>query len=193
MDELKCVNCKHYHARTEPQLCTNMYCTCDESNFIPLSKSVDFDGAKSFEYYQNVIQNMTDIYERIRYMLEFIPDMRNTDDWEFVNQYWHYYLNFCTGMPYTTEIYNRIHNEAEPDDLTRMRRKVCEPERQAIILLQQEIIDDKLDENSPRYWSIQSEIKQIIKDAKYLPTDMKLLRAKGIKETAVKEALLETV
>lgn len=198
MTENKCTNCNHYHASTKPHVCTLLNCDkhCDEFSFVP-EKSTESENTKSFEYYQSVIQKLTDMEERIRYMLECIPGMRNTDDWELENQYWHYYINYCTGMVYTVEIFNIIHNEAQPDSITRMRRKICQPDHQAIVKLQKEIEGNwengipPLTPNDGRYWEIQREIKNIIKESKYLPTDMELLKSKGIKEVAVKEALLD--
>lgn len=190
MTSEKCGNCDHYHAGSDPNLCTLLHCDCDEKSFRPLCDKIN--GVETFQYYQSVIQKLEDMRERIRYMLLNIPDMRNTDDWEFENQYWHYYLNFCTGMTFSVEIFHAIHTEAQPDLISRMRRKICEPERQAIVILQQEIIVDKLTNKDGRYWEIQSEIKRIIREAKFLPTDYELLKAKGIKEFAVKEALLES-
>ena len=195
MGAQKCNNCDHYHAPTEPFVCTLLQCDCDEKSFVP--KDENIGELKSFAYYQNVIQRLEEIEERIRYMLEVIPGMRNTDDWEFVNQYWHYYLNFCTGMVFSGEIFNTIHNEAQPDSLTRMRRKICQPDHQAIVELQKEIAGDPengippLTKNDGRFWEIQSLIKTVIKESKYLPTDFELLKNKGIKEVAVKEALLD--
>lgn len=185
---MKCANCDHHHATTEPHVCTLLNCSCNEQSFVPLESQND--SAQTFQYYQSVVQKLGDIEERIRYMLECIPGMRNTDDWQFVNQYWHYYLNFCTGDEYTTKIYNMIHKDAIPDHITRMRRKICQPEHQAIIILQQEIKDKELTPNHPEYWNIKHEIKQLLKNSTYLPTDPELLRTKGIKEDAVKESVM---
>jgi len=188
---MKCANCQHHHAEKEPHVCTLLNCdkNCDENSFVPLTESDEITD-ETFQYYQSVIVKLNDIEERIRYMLDCIPGMRNTDDWQFINQYWHYYLGFCAGMPYTVQLYNKIHNEAQPDSITRMRRKICEPERTAIVILQDEIKNDKLTNKDRRYWLIQSEIDQLLKESKYLPTDRKLLKSKGIKEDATKEAVL---
>lgn len=183
----ECVNCTHQHAASKPHVCTLLNCPCDETTFVPL---VPIDTEKSFEYYQNRIMNLKDIEERIRYMLEFIPGMRNTDDWQFVTQYWHYYLGFCTGMLFTTELYNKMHMEAQPDSITRMRRKICEPDRTAILILQDELKNGELTNKDGQYWNLHSEIDRLLKESKYLPTDKELLRSKGIKEEATKEAVL---
>ena len=185
---MKCKNCNHHHAEKEPELCTLLWCDCDEKTFEPIESNQNTE--ETFQYYQNIIAKLKDIEERIRYMLDCIPGMRNTDDWVFVNQYWHYYLGFCPGMPYTVQLFNTIHKEAQPDSITRMRRKICEPERTAIVILQDEIIHDELTNKDRRYWLIQSEIDQLLKESKYLPTDRKLLKSKGIKEDATKEAVL---
>ena len=185
---MKCKTCNHQHASKEPHVCTLLHCTCDESTFEPLE--IDSDSAENFLYYQRTVQKLNDMEERIRYMLEHIPGMRNTDDWQFENQYWHYYLNFCTGKPYTTEIYNAIHKEAQPDMITRMRRKICQPDHQAIVILQDEIKDNELTPNHPRYHTIKYEINKIIKESIYLPTDPDLLKKKGIKQDAIIESVL---
>lgn len=185
---MRCKTCNHQHAETFPELCTLFDCKCDENDFEP--ETTTNISSQSFEYYVSRIARLTDVEDKIRYMLEVIPGMRNTDDWQFVNQYWHYHLGFCVGMPYTNEVYNKIHTEAQPDSITRMRRKICQPDHQAIVVLQDEMKDDEITEKDGRYWEIKREIKRIIDESKYLPTDVELLRAKGIKEDATKEAVL---
>lgn len=193
---VECANCRHQHAPTWPELCTLLGCDCDEKTFVPLTKSNDKIDAASFEYYVGIIAKLTDIELRIRYMLEHIPGMRNTDDWQFVNQYWHYYLGFCTGMIFTTELYNKIHNESTPDSITRMRRKICQPDHQAIVILQEQLKGNPDEGIAPltpkdgRYYEVHREIKRIISESKYLPTDLKLLKSKGIKADATKEAVM---
>ena len=187
LEDTKCGNCGHHHARTYPHVCTLLNCTCEDDEFVPFTKSTRH--AKSFSYYSDVIRKMKDTETRIRFMLEEVPGMRNTDDWQFLNYYWNYYLGFKVGATYTMERRVQIGAEALPETVRRMKQKVCESELGPLLECNREITEKELTKNDPRFWEIQSEIVKIIKESRYIPTDTDLLRAKGIKHDAIVEAV----
>lgn len=112
---MKCNNCNHYHASTEPYVCTLLSCTCNDTTF------ERYDEKKSFQYYISVIEQFDTIYAKIKYLLEEIPKFRNYGNKQFVFAYWHYNNNFCPGMKLEIPIYNELD---DPESIRRCKQKI---------------------------------------------------------------------
>jgi len=113
----KCNNCTHYHASTEPFVCTLLNCSCDENSFEPYIEK------KSFQYYTSVIESFESVHEKIKYLLTEIPEFRNYTNKDFVFAFWHYNNNFCPGMKLEIPIYTEL---ADPETIRRCKQKVVE-------------------------------------------------------------------
>jgi hypothetical protein len=114
---MKCNNCSHYHAATEPHVCTLLNCKCDENTFEP------YQERRSFQYYTSVIEQFETLYDKIKYLLEEIPELRNYGNKDFVFAYWHYNNNFCPGMKLEIPVYKELN---DPESIRRCKQKVVE-------------------------------------------------------------------
>ena len=66
---------------------------------------------------------MRPIHEKIKYLLEEIPEFRNYSNKQFVFAYWHYNNNFCPGMKLEIPTYQEL---ADPETIRRCKQKVVE-------------------------------------------------------------------
>ena len=114
---MRCDNCNHHHAETQPHVCTLLQCACDENSFEAHEEK------KSFQYYVSVIEQFETVHEKIKYLLEEIPEFRNYSNKQFVFTYWHYNNNFCPGMRLEIPIYQEL---IDPETIRRCKQKVVE-------------------------------------------------------------------
>ena len=186
---IKCDRCGHFHVG-DPCVCTLINCDCpplDAAKYKPQVKTV---------YHQQVLAGLKEMDEKIEYMLKEVPGFRNTDDWAFITNYWHYNLGFCTGMMFTGEVYARIRTEANPESIRRCRQKVCQNELAPLLDLQAMLKDLKLTSQKTgqdcrlEIMQVQKRMHEHIAECELIPTDAKLLANKGIKMEAFTEYAL---
>ena len=144
--------------------------------------------SRDFIYQQQVIAKFTDVESRIRYILENIHGARNLDDFDFLCLYWKLALGFGTGDLFTEEMRDEIKKSAIPETIRRCHQKICHPELTTAL----EFIEAmyKAGKYSQGWYYGQTLLKKFLKTCKYIPTDWKLLRKKGIKEDAIKEFVI---
>jgi len=114
----KCSTCGHYHQPdNDTKVCTLLSCTCDITKFTPEIKT------KSFAQYNRAINSFTKVADKIRYLLEEIPQFRELTNKQFVFAYWHYNNGFCPGMELHISTYYDL---TDPETIRRCKQKVVE-------------------------------------------------------------------
>lgn len=182
-----CLRCEHTHSPIGGKCFVNLKsdgrdCQCDQESFVPQKPDQAY---KSEQYHFQVLNQMQDMTKRVTYTILSIEGARDLPDWKFENLCWRYWLGFKTGMIYTDEISEKIWYEAQPDTISRCRRKVCEGELNVLREFQERLQNTK--EFSPEYWQITEELKVFWKNSKFVPRDKEYLKAKGIKESTIFE------
>lgn len=110
-----CLRCSHHHEVAGDQLvCGQKMCFCDK-----------FANADTLELtkHQAVLDQMDKVKEKIAYMLENIPELRNLSNKAFVFCFWHYNHNFCTGMVLSGKQYYEFE---DPEIIRRAKQKLVE-------------------------------------------------------------------
>lgn len=189
----ECLRCKHMHSNVDGVCFENLKtngrgCICDSQSYVPKEhKSGQFIPE---QYHIEVLQKMQDISLKVKYLLESINGSRNLPNWAYILRCWHYFLGFKIGMSLNEYWVERINAEADPETLRRTRQKVCQPELDQLREFQKRL--QAVREHSQEYWNITNELKEFWKNAKYIPDNFELLRAKRIKESAIFEyAIME--
>lgn len=183
-----CLRCTHMHSNVDGVCFVNLKtngrdCDCDSQSYVPENhRPGEF---LPEQYHFEVLQKMTDITQRVKYLIEAIEGVRNMTNWQFVVAAWRYFIGFKIGMSLNEYWFDRIRLEADPETLRRTRQKVCEPELEMLREFQERLQNVK--EFSNEYWNITKEIKEFWKNAKYVPDSFDLLRAKRIKQDAIFE------
>jgi hypothetical protein len=97
-------------------VCSDQMCFCEK-----------FVNADSLELtkHQSVLDQMDKVKEKIAYMLENIPELRNLSNKAFVFCYYHYNNGFCTGMVLTGKKYYEL---SDPEIIRRTKQKLVEKE-----------------------------------------------------------------
>ena len=114
----KCSICHHYHrSDNDTKVCTLLSCSCDITKFQPELET------KSLDYYQSVINSFETIAEKIKYLLQEIPQFRDLNNKQFIFAYWHYNNNFCPGMKLEIPVYIEL---TDPETIRRCKQKVVE-------------------------------------------------------------------
>ncbi len=114
----KCSTCHHYHESDgDTKVCTLLDCSCDITKFQPELET------KSLDYYQNVINTFSNIADKIKYLLDEIPQFRDLTNKQFIFAYWHYNNNFCPGMKLEISTYSHL---TDPETIRRCKQKVVE-------------------------------------------------------------------
>lgn len=192
----KCGRCLHNHSDVDGACIERLRpngaaCDCTPELFIPFNPKEP--GYRNFAYHQSVVQKMSDTEERVRYLIEAVTGARNCTNWEFITLCWHYFIGFTIGMQLDQVWFERIAKECEPETIRRCRQKVCHPELEQLKLFQEELKElEKQNKNhTSEYWQVQDQIKEFWKTAKYIPNDIALLKAKGIKESGIFEWSIE--
>ena len=140
---MKCNNCNHHHAESEPHVCTLLDCNCDQDSFAP------FQETKGIDYYRAVIKKMENTSDRIEYLLKEIPEFRNLNNKERVLVYWHYYSGYVVPASIKNEL-------TDPETINRSWRKVVEI-NPILGPSNEELIKSKeIKENSIKEWAVMS-------------------------------------
>ena len=84
---MKCNNCNHQHD-SNTKWCTLIRCLCTPEQFEPVQE------LQPVSYYQKTLKQLTDVYDKIKYLHENIPEFRNNDHMHFLFNYWHYHDNY---------------------------------------------------------------------------------------------------
>lgn len=182
----KCLQpfCRHFHSSYDG-VCLTVGCICTPEMYMP-----EGDPAyKNFAYHQKILSGITDIHQRVTWMLESIQGARNTSDWEFIELCWHYFIGFQFGESWSHEWFTKIEKECPPDTITRARRKVCHNELEQLRMFNEDLKDmvKRGEDGSTRYWNLTEVIKKFWAESKYIPTDIMMLKKKQIKESAIFE------
>lgn len=82
---------------------------------------------------------------------------------------------------------DKIAKECDPETIRRARQMVCHEELEQLKEFQIELaaMQKANKEHTPQYWNLEDKIKEFWKSAKYIPDDITLLKAKGIKESGI--------
>ena len=110
-----CLKCRHHHEFTNGALyCSEKMCFCDK-----------FTNAESLHLteHQKVLDQMEKVKDKVAYMLENIPELRNLTNKAFVFAYWHYNNNFCTGMVLDVKTFYYL---TDPEIIRRTKQKLVE-------------------------------------------------------------------
>ena len=114
----KCSVCHHFHrSDNDTKVCTLLSCSCDITKFQPELET------KSFNQYVQVINSFTNIADKIKYLLEEIPQFRDLTNKQFIFAYWHYNNGFCPGMTLDIPTYSQL---TDPETIRRCKQKVVE-------------------------------------------------------------------
>lgn len=166
-------------------------CTCTPELFIPVDpNSKTFVG---LAYRQKILANLTDISQKVEWLLKAVPQTRNMSDWQFIQTCWYYFIGFQFGEIWSMEWYEKIQNECQPETIRRARQKICHPELEILRAFQVQLkeLEKKGLDGSPAYWNLTEEIKKFWQNSKYIPNDFELLKSKRIKESAIFEFSIE--
>src|SRR5574337_582212 len=182
----KCLQpfCHHYHSSYDG-VCMSKGCNCSPELYIAEGDP----SFKNFAYHQSILSKMSDLHQKVTWMLESVSGMRNTSDWEFIQACWYYFIGFSYGETWSQEWFKKIEIECPPDTITRIRRKVCHAELEQLRIFNDEVkaMVKRDEEGTKAYWELTEKIKKFWADSKYIPTDINMLKKKQIKESAVFE------
>lgn len=185
-----CLSCNHHHSDYDG-ICLNNTCTCTPELFIPVDPT-----NKTFislAYRKKILSNMTDVAQKIEWLLKAEPHTRNMSDWQFIQTCWFYFIGFQFGQIWSMEWYEKIQNECQPETIRRARQKLCHPELEQLRIFQIELkeLEKKNLDGTKAYWDLTEKIKVFWQNSKYIPNDIALLKQKKIKESAIFEFSIE--
>lgn len=115
MTDFYCLKCQHHHKiYNDTLVCSDQMCFCDK-----------FTNAEALQLteHQKVLDQMDKVKDRVAYLLENIPELRNLTNKAFVFAYWHYNFGFCTGMVLTGDTYYYL---TDPEIIRRTKQKLVE-------------------------------------------------------------------
>jgi len=114
--KLFCTNCQHFHNYYKPSnsyICSESMCFCERFESQGINKA-DYDKIKL---------ELDTIKQKITWILENIPEMRELNNKQFVFAYWHYEFNFCPGMILDVKTYYHL---TDPETIRRVKQKIVE-------------------------------------------------------------------
>ena len=178
-----CQSCNHQHSQLDGQCFKALQgqCSCTPQSLI----INDFD----YEYRTKTLEHISEIHQKVTWVLEAIPGTRNLNDWEFIKTCWHYFIKFKFGDSWNIDVFKAIEENCQPETIRRARQKVCHLELEQLRIFEQEIsnIVSTFGKQSNIYEEKIEQIKEFWKNTKYIPNDLTLLRKKKLKESAIFE------
>lgn len=191
----KCLSCNHPHSEYDGQCFEALKgkCDCKPESYLPDHSSNPKYISEAYRF--DVLSKIQDIHQKIEWILTSIPGTRNMNSFEFIVLCWHYFTKFRFGDMWTKEVFEKIQEEAEPETIRRARQKVCHEELEILRKFEEELkaISKKEGEGSQAYWKLTEQIKEFWKNTKYIPNDIKLLRKKKLKESAIFEYSIQEI
>lgn len=185
----KCFRCNHSHSEYDKQCfeAIKSKCDCTPDLYLPKDNS-NFEYV-NLAYHQKALAQITDIHEKVEWLLEAVPGTRNQNNMEFIYTCWHFFTGFEFGNTWTKEAFEKIQKYAEPENIRRARQKVCHEELETLRMMQKDLrnLEKTEGKDSQAYWSYTERIKEFWKNTKYIPNDIAMLKKKQIKESAIFE------
>lgn len=164
------------------EFCENSYCTWGQ-------KLEAAAPTPEKHYRRTVMWKIQNAEERAKYLFEHYPVSRNYGDWRFIRFYWQKLLGFDYGMEFTKFWDYQISKFGNPSNILRGKRFACQGELDIIRIMVEN--NKNLIQGTPEFYQFDFDINAFLKTCKYVPTDVKVLRTRIEKESAILELVFD--
>jgi len=164
------------------EFCKNNYCVWGQK--------LEAEAPSPEKHYRRIVMwHLQNAEERSIYLFEHYPASRNYSDWKFIRFYWKKLLGFDLGMEFSKFWDFQISKYGNPSNILRGKRFACQEE---LAIIRQMVENNKTTiPKSAAFYQFQSALKAFLKTCKYVPTDVRVLRSRIEKESAILELVFD--